>query len=203
MTRGRLIAFEGGEGSGKSTQAALLARAIDAVLTREPGGTPLGEQLRSLVLDADNHVDARAEALLMAAARAQHVHEVIEPALAAGRDVVTDRFTPSSIAYQGYGRGLDAREVLELNSWAVETVVPDRTFYLRLSTKERALRAAESEAPLDRIERVGGEFMGRVEAGFEEIARAEPERVRVLDASLPPEELVAAVRAEIMELRAR
>ena len=112
--RGRFIAFEGGEAAGKTTQAGLLAERLGAVPTREPGGTEVGERVRSLVLDPAVRVDIRAEALLMAAARAQHVAEVIEPALAAGRHVVTGRYTPSSLAYQGVGRGLPIEEVAAL-----------------------------------------------------------------------------------------
>src|SRR5437868_1181176 len=117
--RGRFIAFEGGEGTGKSTQARLLADHLEALLTREPGGTGVGERIRHLVLDADGDpVAERAEALLFAAARAQHVAEVIRPVLEAGRHVVTDRFLHSSVAYQGYGRGLPPGDIADLSRWA-------------------------------------------------------------------------------------
>src|SRR2546423_14449022 len=116
--RGRLIAFEGGEGSGKSTQARILAEHLGAVLTKEPGGTPLGRQLRSLVLAPDSMLHPKAEALLLAADRAQHVFDVIGGALLRGQDVVCDRFTASLLAYQGYGRGLDVGELRRLPEWA-------------------------------------------------------------------------------------
>ena len=170
--------------------------------TREPGGTTLAERVRALLLDPELDMGPWTEAYLYAAARAELVDREILPRLLNGETVVCERFLDSSLAYQGYGRGLDAREIRQLNSWAIGTVVPDLTFYLRVSKEERARRARKSDAPLDRIERVGDEFMGRVEAGFEEISRSEPDRVRVLDASLPPGELVEAVRGEILELRA-
>jgi dTMP kinase len=206
--RGPFVTVEGLDFSGKSTLVSLLKDNLAGLdppvwFTREPGGTGIAERVRALLLDPKLEMGPWTEAYLYAAARAELVEREILPRLGRGETVVCERFLDSSLAYQGYGRGLDAREVRELNSWAVGTVGPDRTFYLRLSTGERARRAGESEAPLDRIERVGDEFMGRVEAGFEEIARAEPDRVRVLDASLPPKELAAAVRAEIQKLRAR
>ena len=132
--RGAFVAFEGGEACGKSTQAARLAARRDALLTREPGGTPLGERVRALFLDpATGVVEPRAEALLVAAARAQHVAEVIEPTLAGGRDVVTDRFTGSSLAYQGFGRGLPVAQVRELSAFATGGVDPDLYVLLTVS----------------------------------------------------------------------
>ena len=206
--RAPFITVEGLDFSGKSTLVSLLKESLanldpPVYFTREPGGTGVAESVRALLLDPELEMGPWAEAYLYAAAREELVDQEILPRLEASETVVCERFLDSSLAYQGYGRGLGASEVRDLNSWAVGTVVPDRTFYLRLSPEERARRARESEAPLDRIERVGDEFMGRVEVGFEEISRAEPERVRVLDASLAPGELAEAVREEIMGLRAR
>src|SRR4051794_24225570 len=159
--RGRFIAFEGGEACGKSTQARLLADALGAVLTREPGGTPLGERVRALLLDpASGDVDPRAEALLMAAARAQHVRDVIEPALASRRDVVTDRFSGSSIAYQGYGRGLPVDEVRSLSTVASGGLWPDLTILLTVSAP------LGPPGELDRLEAAGDDFHRRVAEGF-------------------------------------
>jgi dTMP kinase len=170
VNRGRLIAFEGGEACGKSTQAALLAERLGAVLTREPGGTAIGEQVRALLLDP--HVvglDVRAEALLMAAARAQHVAELVEPLLAAGRDVVTDRFAHSSLAYQGYGRGLPVDELRELSTWASRGLWPDVVVLLDVPDDV----ARERLGALDRFESEGGGFHERVVAGFRDMAATE------------------------------
>jgi len=185
--RGLFIAFEGGEASGKSTQAARLAARLDAVLTREPGGTEVGEQIRSLLLDPSGVVDARAEALLMAAARAQHVAEVIEPALVAGRHVVTDRFTASSLAYQGFGRGLPIEEVRALSTFATGGLVPDLTVLLDL---DPAVAAARRSREHDRLEAAGDEFHARVRSGF--LALVDPTWL-VVDGALPAEEVEAAV----------
>jgi dTMP kinase len=160
--------------------------------TREPGGTPAAERIREIVLDPTVEMDAWTEAYLYAAARADHVRNGILPRLQAGENVFCDRYLDSSIAYQGVGRGLGMDEVRALNAYAVGTVVPERTFYLRLGPHERERRARELGAP-DRIEAVGAEFMRRVEEGFEELARLEPERIEVLDASLAPEVLAQLV----------
>jgi dTMP kinase len=163
------IVFEGGEACGKSTQAARLAARRDAVLTREPGGTPLGERVRSLFLDPDaGVVDARAEALLVAAARAQHVAEVIAPTLASGRDVVCDRFTGSSLAYQGFGRGLDVEAVRELSRFATGDLEPDVYVLLEVPADVARVRLGDDR---DRMEAAGDEFHARVQAGYVELAR--------------------------------
>jgi len=175
----RLIAFEGGEGTGKSTQAARLAERLEARLTREPGGTMLGERVRSLVLDpALGRVDARAEALLMAAARAQHVAEVIEPALAAGTPVVTDRYIGSSLAYQGYGHGLDVEALAGLSRWATADRAADLVILLVAPPR---VTAGRLRRPTDRLERLGNEFHTRVAEGFLALAAADPARWRVVD----------------------
>ena len=204
--RGPFVTIEGLDFSGKSTLVSLLKEELAGLdppvyFTREPGGTALAERVRALLLDPEIEMGPWTEAYLYAAARAEVVEGEISPRLHEGETVICERFLDSSVAYQGYGRGLGAREVRELNLWAVRGVVPDRTFYLRLSPEERARRARESGSALDRIERVGDGFMRRVEAGFEEISRAEPERVRVLDASLSPAELARVVREDLLRLR--
>ena len=176
---GVLIAFEGGEGTGKSTQAARLAERLDAVLTREPGGTAIGGRIRALVLDPGNEeMGDRAEALLMAADRAQHVAEVIRPALAAGRTVVTDRFAGSSLAYQSYGRGLPLDEVEWLSRWATDGLWPDLVVLLDVPEAVAEARLGDER---DRMEEVGDGFHQRVVAGFLSLAAADPDRWVVVD----------------------
>ena len=149
------------------------------------------------MLDADLEMDAWTEAYLYAAARADHARLFILPRLMRGENVVCDRYLDSSLAYQGSGRGLGVEAVRELNAHAVGAVVPDRTFYLRLDEAERVRRARMLGAPLDSIERSGSDFARRVEEGFEELARREPNRIRVLDATRPPEELAESARREM------
>lgn len=185
----RLIAFEGGEGCGKSTQAAILAERLGAVLTREPGGTAVGERLRALLVDVTVDLDVRTEALLMAAARAQHVAEVIGPALASGCDVVVDRFSYSSLAYQGFGRGLPIDELRWLSDWATRGRWPDVVVLLDLPP-------GVSLAPVDvgdRFEAAGGDFHQRVVEGFRLLAASDPTRWRVLDGAGPIDEVAERV----------
>jgi dTMP kinase len=188
------VTFEGIDGSGKSTQATLLAErlaadGLDVVLTREPGGTELGERVRDLVLHG-GHVAPWAEALLYAASRAQHVDEVIRPALARGAWVVCDRYLDSSVAYQGVGRGLGLDRVLELNLGAVGGLVPDRTFLLELGIADLPTRLRGDH---DRLEREPDDFHARVGLGYRELAARYPERIVTLDASLPAEALAEEV----------
>jgi dTMP kinase len=192
---GRFIAFEGGEASGKSTQAARLASAVGALLTREPGGTELGRHIRELVLGAGGveGVGVRAEALLLAADRAQHVASVIRPALEAGRDVVTDRYAGSSLAYQGYGRGLDVADIRRLSEWASEGLWPDLVILLDVPPEVAQTRLAASEVGLDRLEAAGDEFHRRVAAGFRAVAAACPETWRVIDGTGDIDEVSAEV----------
>jgi dTMP kinase len=191
------VAFEGGEGCGKSTQARLLAEALGAVLTREPGGTEVGARIRQLVLSPDTvGLDPRAEALLMAADRAQHVAEVVRPALAAGRHVVSDRFAGSSIAYQGHGRGLPVEEVRRLSEWATAGTWPDLVVLLEV---EPEVAAARLQRALDRMEAEGDDFHLRVAEGFRALAAADPERWVVLDGSGTVEDVQAAVLAVVGE----
>jgi dTMP kinase len=193
VSRGSFVAFEGGEACGKSTQAARLAARRGALLTREPGGTALGERVRSLFLDpATGHVEPRAEALLVAAARAQHVAEVIEPTLAAGRDVVTDRFTGSSLAYQGFGRGLPVEEVRALSSFATGGVDPDLYVLLTVSPEVAAIRLGSER---DRLESAGDDFHARVADGY--LALAEQEGWLVVDGSGTPDEVERSVWAAV------
>jgi dTMP kinase len=195
--RGRFVAFEGGEACGKSTQAALLADALGAVLTREPGGTVIGARLRALVLDpATAGLSDRAEALLMAADRAQHVAEVVDPALASGRHVVTDRFAGSSVAYQGYGRGLPVHEIERLSEWATGGVWPDLVVLLDVPA---AVADSRLGIARDRMEAEPPEFHAAVIDGFRAQATADPGRWAVLDGSGSIEEVAAAVRAVVRE----
>jgi dTMP kinase len=194
------VTFEGVDGSGKSTQARLLAEALrdegrEVVATREPGGTELGERVRELVLHG-NGVSPWAEATLFAAARAQLVEEVIRPALARGADVVCDRYLDSSLAYQGIGRGLGVDRVLELNLVATGGLLPDRTFLLELPAAEAARRRG---ADTDRLEAEGQEFAARVGIAYRELAGAFPRRIVAVDATLSPEEQARIVREELRD----
>lgn len=188
--RGRFIALEGGEGCGKSTQAALLADRLGAVLTREPGGTAVGERVREILLDLSVvDLDPRAEALLMAAARAQHAAEVIEPALAAGRHVVTDRYAHSSLAYQGFGRGLDLDEVRRLSDFGTRCLWPDLVVLLDVPADVAHARLG----PPDRFESEDAGFHERVVTGFRTLAAMEAERWAVVPATGTVEEVAALV----------
>jgi len=189
------VTFEGLDGSGKTTQAELLRARLEAegeevVITREPGGTELGERIRELVLHG-GHVAPWAEALLYAASRAQHVEEVIRPALERGASVVCDRYLDSSVAYQGVGRGLGLDRVLELNLDAVGRLLPDRTFLLALDPADVAARLAEQQP--DRLEREGDDFHARVDEAYRELAERFPERIVVLDGTRPAEMLAEEV----------
>jgi dTMP kinase len=190
------ISFEGLDGSGKTTQAAMLADALElegltVVRVREPGGTATGERVRELLLDADASIGAAAEALLYAAARAQLVDEVIRPALARGETVVADRFIDSSLAYQGVARKLGVDEVLLVNRFATDGLMPNLTLLLELPQDEAASRRGGTP---DRMEAEGSGFHAEVARGFAEAAERFPERVRTIDASGPPREVLARVR---------
>ena len=195
------ITFEGQDWSGKSTQAALLAEALrsdgrEVVATREPGGTPVGESIRTLVLDGPE-MSAWAEAALFAAARAEHVAAVIRPALARGAAVVCDRYVDSSVVYQGLARGLGAERVLELNLAVTGGLLPDRTFVLNV---DPATARARHSAGLDRIEREDEDFRRLVADGYRQLTDLFPDRVVVLDGTLPPKEIAIHVRDHLRDL---
>ncbi|HET7800318.1 MAG TPA: dTMP kinase [Humibacillus xanthopallidus] len=192
---GLFVCFEGGDGAGKSTQVRLLTDALErrgreVVVTRQPGGTPLGSQIRELVLHGD-HVAARAEALLFAADKAHHVDQLIAPALAAGKVVITDRYTDSSIAYQGAGRELGADEIRALQHWAVGGVLPDLTIVLDVSPEVGRARRGDVH---DRLESEADAFHAAVRQGFLDLAAQDPGRYLVVDAALP----VAQIHAEVV-----
>ncbi len=205
---GRLVTLEGGEGAGKSTLLAGLREhfahaGIDLLYTREPGGTPVGEAIRALVLDPMHRgIAAETELLLMFAARAQLVREVLRPALDAGRWVLCDRFTDASYAYQGGGRGVDVARIAELERLATGGLKPDLTLLLDLPVAHGRARAGQ-RGDADRIEAERDDFFERVRATYRARAEAEPERFRVIDAGLPPERVLQAALAAIDELRGR
>lgn len=204
---GRLITLEGGEGAGKSTLLAGLREHLDrggqdVLYTREPGGTPVGEAIRALVLEpAHRGIAVETELLLMFAARAQLVREVIKPALGAGRWVLCDRFTDASYAYQGGGRGIDVARIAELERIATGGLKPDLTLLLDLPVTHGRQRASQ-RGQADRIEAERDDFFERVRATYLARAQAEPARFRVLDATLPPGEVLHAALAAIATLRA-
>jgi dTMP kinase len=197
----RFITLEGGEGAGKTTQALLLAealaaRGIDVVRTREPGGAPGAERLRSLLLDGDVAWSPAAETLLHFAARAEHVARTIRPALAAGRWVVSDRFADSTMAYQGYGQGADRAMIATLTR--LVGIVPDVTFVLEVSPAVAAARLAGRGERADRYQAMDAAFHARVADGFRAIARAEPERCVLIDADAPEAMVHAAVMRSLV-----
>jgi dTMP kinase len=192
---GRFIALEGGEGCGKSTQAQRLAEHLGARLTREPGGTPAGERLRDIVLDpATGDLDFRAEVLLIAAARADHVAQVIRPALDAGQDVVCDRYIASSLAYQGHGRGLPVAEVALVNDWGTGGLRPDLTVLLDVP---EAVAAERMGTALDRLEAVGDGFHQRVAEGYRTLADQDPDGWVVVDGAGTVDEVFTRVLAAV------
>ena len=200
---GLFIAFEGGDGAGKSTQAAALAGALDSrgftvLRTREPGGTPIGEKLRSLVLDhGHGHIDARTEALIFAASRAAHADQVILPALERGDIVLTDRYIDSSVAYQGAGRGLGTVAVRDLNEWATAGLQPDLTVLLDVDPAVGRLRRTAGDAAEDRMESEADEFHAKIRTAFLDLAAARPDHYLVLAAHLPVAELAGLILARV------
>jgi dTMP kinase len=205
MARGRLITIEGLDGAGKTTQARglageLEAREVPVRLLREPGGVEVSERVRELVQDPARAVAPRAEALLYAAARAQLVEELLAPLLEAGTWVVLDRFVDSSLAYQGGGRGLGVDAVRAVNDFATGGLTPDRTVLLRVDLATGRDRQADRGADPDRLEREDGAFFDAVARVYEELAAAEPDRIRVVDAERAPEEVLAAVVAAVEDL---
>ena len=202
---GLWVTLEGGDGAGKTTQAALLQEWLEAsgrtvVRTREPGGTEVGVLIRDIVLHHRGEVAPRAEALLYAADRAQHVQTLVLPALERGDVVVQDRYLDSSVAYQGAGRVLDATEVRDLSLWATGGELPDVTILLDLDPAAARARLDADDKPFDRLEAEREDFHTRVRAAFLDLASAEPERFLVLDATLPAAELADRMRARIEPL---
>lgn len=197
---GFFLALEGGDGSGKSTQARLLGdwlrgQGREVVLTREPGGTALGQTLRREVLHGED-LDPRTEALLYAADRAHHVHTLVRPALARGAVVITDRYLDSSVAYQGAARELGRDEIRDLSVWATGGLLPDLTVVLDL---DAATAAARRSGTADRLEREPAAFHERVRATFLTLAAAAPERYAVIDSTPPPEDIHQALVARVAE----
>ena len=195
------ISFEGVDGSGKTTQVALLADSLreegrDVVASRETGGTPAGERIRELLLEG-GEIAPWTEAALFAAARAQLVDEVIRPALARGADVICDRYIDSSLAYQGIARGLGVERVLELNLLATSGLLPDRTFFLAISPEDTTGR---KDAEPDRIEREGDEFAAIVDQGYRELAAIFAKRVVTIDATMPASDISREVRGQLRDL---
>jgi len=196
MTTARYIAFEGLEGCGKSTHVTRLAAALGAVATREPGGTTIGASLRATMIDASNTMlSPRAEALLMAADRAQHLDELVTPTLQRGQHVVSDRSAYSSLAYQGYGRQLDLAMLKQFNSWAIGNRWPDLVVYIDVPLDVLLERLKKRE--LDRFEREDRSFFERIARGFNEMAKAEPDRWLIVDGTPPKDELAATILREV------
>jgi dTMP kinase len=205
MNRGRLITIEGIDGAGKTTLAgglldALAARGLEVRLLREPGGVPAAERIRELVIDPDLHVTARTEALLYAAARAQLVEEAVEPLVSAGSWVLLDRFIDSSLAYQGGGRALGIDAVRAINDFAIRGTRPDRTLLLMIDPRLGRTRSRARTAAPDRLEREQDDFFDRTLAAYIELWARDPERIRRIDASRPPEEVLVAALHELDDL---
>jgi dTMP kinase len=205
MNRGRLITIEGLDGAGKTTlatrlEAALTERSVDVRLLREPGGVEVAERIRGLVKDPALRVGARAEALLYAAARAQLVEEALEPLLSGGTWVLLDRFVDSSLAYQGGGRELGIAAIREINAFATAGLQQDRTLLLAIDPGLGRARSHARREPLDRLEREDRAFHVRIAAAYAELAAAHPDRIRTLDASEPPDRVVAAALDALSDL---
>ena len=198
MTSAHYIVFEGIEGCGKSTQASRLATELGAVLTRETGGTQIGARIRDVLHDpANTHLSPIAEALLIAGDRAQHYAEVLAPNLSAGRHVVSDRSVYSSIAYQGYGRGLDLDTVTSVNRWAIQDRWPDLVVLLDLDHDTAMARIGDRA--LDRFEREEAGFFARIVEGFRTMAHADPQHWVVIDGRRSPDDIAADVRRVVGE----
>ena len=205
---GLFITLEGGDGSGKTTQASLLRDWLESegrivVRTREPGGTEVGVLIRDIVLHHRGEVSPRAEALLYAADRAHHIATVVRPALERGEVIIQDRYLDSSVAYQGAGRVLGRDEIRDLSLWATEGLLPDLTVLLDLDPATARARLDAADKPFDRLEAERDEFHARVRAEYLALAAAEPERFLVLDASRAADEIAEAVRARVTALLAR
>jgi dTMP kinase len=202
---GYFFAFEGGEGTGKTTQLRVLADALaeqgyEVVVTHEPGDSPVGAQLRRLLLDPATVVTAQTEALLYAADRAEHVAHVVAPALARGAIVLTDRYIDSSIAYQGFGRGLEIEEIVRTSRWATGGLLPHLTLVLDLPAEEGLRRARGRSGRADRLEAEAIDFHERVRAGFLQLAKTDPARYAVIAATGAPDQVADAVLGAVYGL---
>ena len=205
MTRGVFITLEGGDGSGKTTQAELLREWLSGegrtvLRTREPGGTEVGVEIREIVLHHRGDISPRAEALLYAADRAHHVATVVRPALERGEVVIQDRYIDSSVAYQGVGRVLDPEAVRSLSEWATEGLAPDLTILLDLDADAARGRLDEARTRYDRLEAEASEFHDRVRAAYLALAEAEPGRFLVVDAARPVDEIAGDIRGRVAHL---
>ncbi|MEY3806641.1 MAG: thymidylate kinase [Actinomycetota bacterium] len=197
MNKAVYIALEGLEGCGKSTHTKRLGEHLGAVITREPGGTRIGAQLREILANPDNvDMDRRTEALLMAADRAQHMAEVIRPALDRGQHVVSDRSIYSTLAYQGYGRELGTDALLSISTWALNNRLPDLVIYIDVPTDVLNERLAKRD--LDRFEREGPEFFARIAEGFRELRADDPERWIVIDGTMTKDDVEADIRTKVL-----
>lgn len=202
---GLFITFEGGDGSGKTTQINLLASWLESeghtvVITREPGGTDLGTELRNIILHREGFIAPRAEALLYAADRSHHIHTLVRPALKRGEIVVQDRYLDSSVAYQGAGRVLDPTEVREISLWATERLMPDLTVVLDVPASVAKERQAAGERQYDRLEAEAEDFHTRVRESYLALAAEEPERFLVIDGESSIEEIHEAIVAKVSDL---
>jgi dTMP kinase len=198
MTRGRYIAFEGLEGCGKSTHVTRLAATLNGITTREPGGTAIGASLRAAMLDTSNTMlSPRAEALMMAADRAQHLEELVLPALNSGTHVVSDRSAYSSLAYQGYGRLLDIDELKRFNNWAIAGNWPDLVVFIDVPLDTLLERLKKRE--LDRFEREDRAFFERIHAGFNAMAASDPSLWLVVDGTPPKDELASTIATAVKQ----
>jgi dTMP kinase len=198
VTTASYIVLEGLEGCGKSTHTKRLGEHLNAVITREPGGTRIGSLLRAILADTENtDLDRRTEALLMAADRAQHMAEVIQPALARGQHVVSDRSIYSTLAYQGYGRQLGTADLLSISTWALNNRLPDMVIYIDVPTDILNERLAKRD--LDRFEREGPEFFARIAQGFTELRAADPQRWIVIDGTMSKDDVEAAIRTAVLD----
>jgi dTMP kinase len=205
VARGKLITIEGLDGAGKSTLAVALARELAAhskrvELLREPGGVELSERIRTLVKDPTFAVSPRTEALLYAAARAQLVEQLLLALLHEGVVVLLDRFVDSSLAYQGAGRSLGVEQVRQINRFATGPLAPDRTLLLRIDPAVGRARQLERAHEPDRLEREGDRFFATIAAAYDELARAEPQRIRTIDAAQPPAQVLASALAAVADL---
>jgi dTMP kinase len=202
---GLFITFEGGDGSGKTTQINLLASWLESeghtvVITREPGGTDLGTELRNIILHREGFIAPRAEALLYAADRSHHIHTLVRPALKRGEIVVQDRYLDSSVAYQGAGRVLDPTEVRDISLWATENLMPDLTVVLDVPASVAKERQAAGERQYDRLEAEAEDFHTRVRESYLALAAEEPERFLVIDGESSIEEIHEAIVAKVSDL---